>query len=119
MPELLIVDAVNEVQIIEVTELSMLTTGMENGIGGGGNIDLAFFAAHYRNQVAVLGDIDGINTQFQLPDDDNVPDTEQLWYGGSNLIPNVDYTIAGNIVTMLWAPINAGPFVATYFYGLT
>ncbi len=117
MPEFLIGDVENQVHVAEVTEFQLLTTGMENAVGN--SINLAWLVAHYRNQVVVLGSINGVNTTFTLPDSDNAVATEQLWYGGSNLIPNVDYTITGNTITMLWIPTTASTFVATYFYGLT
>lgn len=47
---------------------------------------------------------DGIRTDFTLPTAPNI-DVLQVYVGGVQLLPNVGYTLAGNLVTFAVAPL--------------
>lgn len=95
MPEFLIGDVVNEIHVVNVESLSMLTTGMENAISGGGS----------GTRVALQAfDVTAGSTQADFEITDNTPLTVALVFVNGNTMPPNTYSFAAPVLTFNDAP---------------
>lgn len=88
--------------------------------GGGSGTTFVSDHAHVYNEKPT-GNMDGINKAFAISSAatrEIIPSSQQVIVNGLVMAPNDDYTISGNVITLLEAPIAGDKILVNYLYYL-